>query len=101
VSAIGAASSGKAMSLEVLESNFRDDTVSNMVVMLLRMMTSAEIQRRLEFFAPFVLVRGSAPGRAPVVSCAAACAHTRLPVTTHHPPACIHQPPCNAASLPC
>lgn len=41
-----------------LVSNFRDDTTSNMVVMLLRLITSAEIQSRHEFFLPFIMVRG-------------------------------------------
>ncbi len=46
------------LTLETLELNFRDDVLSNMVVMLLRMVTSAEIQRRQEHFAPFIMVGG-------------------------------------------
>lgn len=35
----------------------RDSMLSPMIVMLLRLLTSAEIQRRTDFFSPFVLVR--------------------------------------------
>ncbi|GLC34475.1 hypothetical protein PLESTB_001257100 [Pleodorina starrii] len=35
--------------------NMRDDTVSNLVVMLLRLITSCEVQRREDFFFPFIL----------------------------------------------
>ena len=35
----------------------RDSMLSPMIVMLLRLLTSAEIQRRTDFFAPFVMVR--------------------------------------------
>ncbi|KAK9824088.1 hypothetical protein WJX72_007637 [[Myrmecia] bisecta] len=38
-----------------LEGNMRDGMLSNMVVMLLRMLTSCEIQRREDFFAPFIM----------------------------------------------
>ena len=34
----------------------RDSMLSPMIVMLLRLLTSAEIQRRTDFFAPFVMV---------------------------------------------
>lgn len=44
------------MSQEALESNFRDDTISNMVVMFLRLVVSCEVQRREDFFAPFIMV---------------------------------------------
>ena len=37
----------------------RDSMLSPMIVMLLRLLTSAEIQRRTDFFAPFVMVRPS------------------------------------------
>lgn len=51
--------SGKEpLTQETLEVNFRDDVVSNMTVMLLRMITSAEIQQRKDFFAPFIMVGG-------------------------------------------
>ena len=40
-----------------LEANMRDGCLSPMIVMLLRMLTSAAIQRRSDFFAPFILVR--------------------------------------------
>jgi hypothetical protein len=43
---------------EALEGAYRDDT-SNYVIMLLRMITSAEVQRREDFFLPFILVRCS------------------------------------------
>lgn len=42
------------MTLDALESNFRDDSVSNMVVMFLRMITSCEIRRRQDFFGAFI-----------------------------------------------
>ncbi|GIL71938.1 hypothetical protein Vretimale_614 [Volvox reticuliferus] len=35
--------------------NMRDDTVSNLVVMLLRLITSCEVQRREDFFFPFIM----------------------------------------------
>ncbi|GFR40095.1 hypothetical protein Agub_g643 [Astrephomene gubernaculifera] len=35
--------------------NMRDDMVSNLVVMLLRLITSCEVQRREDFFFPFIL----------------------------------------------
>lgn len=44
--------------LALLESDMRDDMVSNMIVMFVRMVTSAEIRRREDFFFPFVLVGG-------------------------------------------
>lgn len=43
------------LTLEALEGNMRSEDVSNYVVFLLRMATSAEVKRRAEFFAPFVL----------------------------------------------
>lgn len=36
---------------------YRDDCASNMVVMLLRLIVSAEVTRREDFFLPFILVR--------------------------------------------
>ncbi|MCJ1428372.1 hypothetical protein MMC29_006281 [Sticta canariensis] len=45
-----------ALVIPVLEANMRDPGVSPMVVMYLRLLTSAEIARRHEFFAPFILV---------------------------------------------
>merc|ERR1712205_215760 len=33
----------------------RDDMVSNMIVMFLRLVTSAEVQRREDHFAPFIM----------------------------------------------
>lgn len=59
VNAISLGSSGGAHGADAstLLANFRDDTVSNMIVMLLRFVVSAEIQARQEHFAPFVLVR--------------------------------------------
>jgi hypothetical protein len=47
-----------SMTPERLLENFRDDTWSNTCVMLLRFITSAEIKRRADHFAPFVLVSG-------------------------------------------
>lgn len=44
------------LTLDVLESNMRAEDVSNYVVFLLRIITSAEVKRRADFFAPFVLV---------------------------------------------
>ena len=43
---------------EALEAAFNDDMVSNMCVLLLRLIVSAEIQRREDWFLPFILVRG-------------------------------------------
>ncbi|MEW5302734.1 MAG: hypothetical protein WDW38_004155 [Sanguina aurantia] len=40
---------------EMLELKFREDEHSNNVVMLMRFITSAEIQRREDFFLPFIL----------------------------------------------
>ncbi|KAK9909324.1 hypothetical protein WJX75_000535 [Coccomyxa subellipsoidea] len=48
---------GTAESLSVaqLEHNFCEPMLSPMIIMLLRMLTSAEIQRRSDFFAPFIM----------------------------------------------
>jgi hypothetical protein len=64
VQAIGRVS--EPLTLETLELNFRDDVLSNMCVMLLRMITSAEIQRRQDHFAPFIMVRRPAGHGAPL-----------------------------------
>lgn len=40
-----------------LEANMRDAMLSPMIIMLLRMLASADIQRRSDFFAPFIMVR--------------------------------------------
>ena len=45
------------LTVELLEINFRDDMASNMIVMLVRFITSAEVQLRQEFFLPFIMVR--------------------------------------------
>lgn len=45
------------LTVSVLENNMRDSSISPMVVMFLRLLTSAEIGRRQDFFAPFILVR--------------------------------------------
>jgi hypothetical protein len=52
---------GTAESLSVaqLEHNFCEPMLSPMIIMLLRMLTSAEIQRRSDFFAPFIMVRSA------------------------------------------
>ncbi|KAG2432857.1 hypothetical protein HXX76_008590 [Chlamydomonas incerta] len=42
-------------SQEKLLVNMRDDMVSNMIVMFLRLVTSCEVQRREDFFFPFIL----------------------------------------------
>ena len=47
---------GEALTVEQLEANMRDAALSPMVVMFARMLASAEIQRRTDFFAPFILV---------------------------------------------
>lgn len=52
---IGGAVPGQGADESTLLANFRDDTVSNMIVMLLRFITSAEVQARQDHFAPFVL----------------------------------------------
>ena len=44
------------MTLDLLTINLRDDMCSNTMVMFLRLVTSAELQRRQEFFAPFIMV---------------------------------------------
>jgi hypothetical protein len=56
---VGASVPGQGADASTLLANFRDDTVSNMVVMLLRFITSAEIQARQDHFAPFVMVRAA------------------------------------------
>ena len=48
------------MTQDVLLANMRDEMVSNMIVMFLRLVTSAELQRRADFFAPFIMVRPTA-----------------------------------------
>ncbi len=45
------------LTLEALEGNMKSEDVSNYVVFLLRMATSAEVKRRADFFAPFIMVR--------------------------------------------
>ena len=45
------------LSMGQLEANMRDGSLSPMIVMLLRMLTSAAIQCRSDFFAPFIMVR--------------------------------------------
>ena len=45
------------LTLEALEGNMKAEDVSNYVVFLLRMATSAEVKRRADFFAPFIMVR--------------------------------------------
>lgn len=44
------------LTVQSLEGNMRDGMISNMVIMFLRMLTSCEIQRRQDFFAPFIMV---------------------------------------------
>ena len=41
--------------------------VSNMIVMFLRLVTSAELQLRADFFAPFIMVRPDTLERAGVL----------------------------------
>jgi len=43
------------LSVETLEENIRAEDVSNYIVFLLRMITAAEVRRRADFFAPFIL----------------------------------------------
>ncbi|KAG1676553.1 hypothetical protein FOA52_000096 [Chlamydomonas sp. UWO 241] len=43
------------MSADLLLTNARDDMVSNMIVMFLRLVTSAAIQQRADHFAPFIM----------------------------------------------
>lgn len=43
------------LTVQSLEGNMRDGMISNMVIMFLRMLTSCEIQRRQDFFAPFIM----------------------------------------------
>lgn len=49
------------LTVQSLEGNMRDGMISNMVVMFLRMLTSCEIQRREDFFAPFIMVGDAEP----------------------------------------
>lgn len=55
------------MTQDVLLANMRDEMVSNMIVMFLRLVTSAELQRRADFFAPFIMVRPDTLERAGVL----------------------------------
>lgn len=66
------------MTQEQLENNFRDDMLSNTVVMFLRMVTSAELQRRQDFFLPFIWVSKSNPQKV-VVAVAAVSSLTFCP----------------------
>jgi ubiquitin thioesterase protein OTUB1 len=50
------------LTLDGLVSYFRDDITSNTAVMLLRMVASAELLTRAEFFAPFVAGAGGGAG---------------------------------------
>jgi ubiquitin thioesterase protein OTUB1 len=43
------------LTLPTLESNARSEDVSNYLVFFLRMVTAAEVRRRADFFAPFVM----------------------------------------------
>jgi ubiquitin thioesterase protein OTUB1 len=54
----GGGNQQQRLTLSGLVSNFRDDLTSNTLVMLLRMVTSAELLTRAEFFAPFVAGAG-------------------------------------------
>lgn len=45
------------ITVEGLLGQMRDQTISNYLVMLLRLITSCEIRRRTDFFEPFILVR--------------------------------------------
>ena len=45
------------LTVRQLEDNLRDASLSPMIVMMLRMLDSAEIQRRGDFFYPFILAR--------------------------------------------
>ena len=45
------------LTVEILELKMRSEDISNYIVFLLRIITSAEIKRRADFFAPFVMVR--------------------------------------------
>ncbi len=60
---------GEPLTVRQLEDNMRDASLSPMIVMLLRMLASAEIQRRGDFFYPFILARRG-PG---VLSCMQGC----------------------------
>ena len=44
------------LTVAALESNMQSEDISNYIVFLLRMATSAEVKRRADFFAPFVMV---------------------------------------------
>lgn len=46
------------LTLSTLESNLRAEDISNYIVFLLRMITAAEVKRRSEFFAPFIMNMG-------------------------------------------
>jgi ubiquitin thioesterase protein OTUB1 len=51
----GGGAAEQRLTIEGLVSNFRDDVTSNTLVMLLRMVTSAELMTRREFFEPFLM----------------------------------------------
>jgi len=66
----GGGGAEQRLTVEGLVSYFRDDVTSNTLVMLLRMVTSAELLTRREFFEPFVI--GSADDDAAIAAAAAA-----------------------------
>ena len=49
------ASPSDPMSIQALEDDIRAEDVSNYIIFLLRIITSGEVGRRAEFFAPFIL----------------------------------------------
>lgn len=65
------------LTVQSLEGNMRDGMISNMVVMFLRMLTSCEVQRREDFFAPFIMVRMACLGNAflAILSLVTGCSH--------------------------
>ncbi|KAG2501153.1 hypothetical protein HYH03_000968 [Edaphochlamys debaryana] len=55
VASVSKPDSGSGPQHEQLLINMRDDTVSNMIVMFLRLVTSCEVQRREDHFFPFIM----------------------------------------------
>lgn len=74
------------LTVQSLEGNMRDGMISNMVIMFLRMLTSCEIQRRQDFFAPFIMV--SQPDILHVLMCSHAQWCCLLPPESKHDNAC-------------
>lgn len=79
------------LTVEVLELKMREQSISDYVVMLLRLLVSCEIQSEQEFFAPFVMVRrADAPPPAPLAP--------HSPLLTRRQPTPAHGRRCGAVT---